>query len=890
MMIPVSTTAIVLLLLVSGGPAQTQGDALIFNGSFDRDTNRDNIPDGWASVGRADIEQKLSLVRDPQRGAVARLACTHFVPGSPDSHVMLAQLDRVGVRRGQWYRFRLWARVENLEAGAVQVSLVNRLRWHDVGLADSFVPRQTWEQFEFNFQAKEDLKPQESRLQIWFTSTGTLDVGDVKMEPTAELRRQWHPQLPLTGVVNALPNSGFECGGAGWGCASAGLPGWGAEVFCLLGQWDSQRVFEGRHSWKLSLSERTLPVCYFDYFEPMAAPVKVLLLGHQGWIPVERGRPYVFSAYVAADRPGPVARMVCRQADGRRIERTFPVGQDWTRIQLSFTAQTDFACGLVGLDLAETAKPEGTLWLDALQWEAGHEASRYQPRQSLEAEVETDHLGNVFTDPNAGLTFRLLASNASETARMLRGVLVVTDYLDQSVWQQDVSLPVPPKEATHVQCDRILAGRRGFFRVHWRPQDGLAQTLRCAVIEPSPERDSVFGMNHAFSWKFLLDLSHLAGVRWWRDWSVKWHTVQPQPGEFDFHVPDTQIDRVLEDQGQVLGLLPFPSTPWATQPDMGKIEQQAGNDRYLQQRLIVAGKPQHLEDFAAYVRAAIQHYRGRIHAFEILNEPLYTTYAVPASFGHTTRDYIALLRTAYETAKTVDPNCTIIGGIASPPDSKWVGEFIEQGGLASCDAMNVHLYPHRGAPDAYETAFRQCGERLKAQGKTKPIWVTEFGCYGDDDPAYTPFTVGDNSMNASLRPSELRAASDLVKFATLFCTAGARKIFYHAGTCAALNEDDAGNIFFEYGGTPRKQYAAQAALSRLLGPDVEFVRKWTEPAALQAFEFRSRGRTVVVLWAQTAGSAPLDIPRGYRALDLMGNRIERPHPVPGEVPMYMVGD
>ena len=229
---------------------------------------------------------------------------------------------------------------------------------------------------------------------------------------------------------------------------------------------------------------------------------------------------------------------------------------------------------------------------------------------------------------------------------------------------------------------------------------------------------------------------------------------------------------------------------------------------------------------------------------------------MPAAFGHTTADYIALLRTAWETAKAVDPSCTIIGGIAAPPDSKWVNEFIDQGGLQWCDAMNLHLYPHRGSPDAYEEAFRNCWERVKSKGPQRPIWVTEIGCYGDDDPPFTPFTVGDSSMNSALRPSELRTAGDLVKFATILCAAGVQKIFYHAGTCDALNQNSAGNIFFEYGGAPRKQYAAQAALSRLLGPDVEFVRKWTEPEGVQAFEFRSRGRSVTVLWARNSPVPP----------------------------------
>ncbi|RPJ33995.1 MAG: hypothetical protein EHM35_10115, partial [Planctomycetaceae bacterium] len=495
------TTSIRILFLttflVPAAIAGAQTDALVFNGSFEQDADKDGIPDGWGTSGRAGIEQRLSVVTDPQRGQVVKLDCTRFVPGFPDSHAMLAQLDRVGVRAGQWYRLRLWARAEDLESASAQVAMVNRRQWDNVGLADSFAPREAWEPFEFFFHAKSDLKPQDSRLQIWFSGTGTLYLDDATLEPIAEFRRQWHPQLPMTGVTNAIPNSGFECGDAGWGCWAPDLPGWGGQVFRLLGEWDDRRAFEGRHSWKLSLSPQTLPVCYFDYFDPIQSPVKTLLIGHEGWVPVERGQSYVFSAYVAADRPNMPVRMVIWQADGRRAQQTFSVGQDWTRVQLAFTAETDFACGFVGLDLRSAEKPEGAVWLDAIQWEQGKEPSPYRPQEPLEAHVETEKTGNIFTDPNAGLIFRLRAFNAADTVQTLTGTLALLDYLDKPVWRQEVRQSIEPKQTTQIEYNRVLAGQRGFFRLQWQPRHGLAETLRCAVIEPSPEPDSIFGMNHA---------------------------------------------------------------------------------------------------------------------------------------------------------------------------------------------------------------------------------------------------------------------------------------------------------------------------------------------------------------------------------------------------------
>jgi len=127
--------------LISNASAAIQADMYVFNGSFEQDSDADGVPDGWAAYGRAGVEQRLSLVVDPQRGHVARLDCRRFEPGLPDSPAMRAQLDRMGVRAGQWYRLRLWARAEDLESGAAQIALVNRKQWDNAGLADSFAPR-----------------------------------------------------------------------------------------------------------------------------------------------------------------------------------------------------------------------------------------------------------------------------------------------------------------------------------------------------------------------------------------------------------------------------------------------------------------------------------------------------------------------------------------------------------------------------------------------------------------------------------------------------------------------------------------------------------------------------------------------------------------------------
>ena len=202
--------------------------------------------------------------------------------------------------------------------------------------------------------------------------------------------------------------------------------------------------------------------------------------------------------------------------------------------------------------------------------------------------------------------------------------------------------------------------------------------------------------------------------------------------------------------------------------------------------------------------------------------------------------------------------------------------------------MNLHLYPHRGDPETYAQAFASCAELMRRVGPVRPIWVTEIGVYADDDPAFRPFRISDSAMNRALRPTELRAAADLVKFAAVMVAHGVRKIFYHAGTCAALNEESVGNLFFEYGGRPRILYAAQAVLASWMGPDVRFLRKWHPVPGLVAYDFVSYHRVFSIVWnPRSSGTKKMELPPGWRAFDLMGNPLKRTHLSVDWVPIYL---
>jgi hypothetical protein len=385
-------------------------------------------------------------------------------------------------------------------------------------------------------------------------------------------------------------------------------------------------------------------------------------------------------------------------------------------------------------------------------------------------------------------------------------------------------------------------------------------------------------------------LARQAGVAWWRDWSTKWQTVEPAKGQFNFSVPDQQIPRVVALDSQVEVLLPFPSSSWSTTAKAAEVEKTAGKDAYLRGRIPLAYAPANLSDFGNYAAETARHYsrlgsRPVTH-YQVLNEPVYTDYALPKAFGYSLEDYLGLLQVASRSLHEADPNCRVVGGISAGLDSAYTRDFIKQGGLKLLDVFDLHMYDPARPAEAYEESFHSLEDLMRAHGGPKPVWITEWGCYADDDPASQPQSVGDATMNRCRWPSERAAAEHIVKFTAVAFGHGVRKIFFHAGTCGTINGPDAGGVLFEYGGAPRKMYAGVATLSRLLGVPKACVCEDNEDG-VHAYVFATGQGYTAIAWADS--ERPAKVVARVRSYDIMGN--EQPL---GDVklqacPVYLLG-
>ncbi len=800
------------------------------------------------------------------------------------------QVGHVTVKAGQWYRLTWQAKARDMQVNAVQVAFSNTRNWSNTGLSHSFPVGSAWRSYEHVFQASQDLPASDSRLQFWYTSTGTLWLADVKLQPATEQRYEYHPQIGTQGVTNFLPNSSFECGAAGWGSYNPAMRTWAGNMFRLFGTIDDQTAFHGNRSMRVAIEKDKAPTFMWDWFDLVDDKVLTPLVANLGWVPLEKGATYVVSCELKADRPEVPARILVHEGERNR-EKMVTVGTQWQRFSMTFRASQDFAWMAVGPDLTESDLHAAVLWIDAVQFEKAGTATDYQPRQGVESRIETASMGNTFLDPDKGIQLQLAASNTTAADAVVQGTLTLTDFFDQPVHVEEVSLPVHAGEDVTKTFNGLVKGRTGFFRATWSPADDRAspQDLRCMVIEPYEGTDSVFDMNHAYGWPFMLHLAKKAGLTWWRDWSVKWHEVEPEKGRFDFSGTDPQIDRVVDEGLNLEVMFPFPSCDWSTTADMAAIRKVEPN-KYRHNVLRYACAPDSEEDFRNYVARCVRQYRDRIRYYQVFNEPVYTHYSLPNRLGYGVSDYIRWLNMAADAIRSEREDAVVVGGMGIWASSSWTHDFVNAGGLAKVDVLDLHNYPVTADPESYEPDMAQLAQLMEKRGETRPVWLTEFGCYADDDPYRTPQQVGDAAMRKCLWPSEREAAQSLVQAAAAFGSHGLRKLFLHAGTCGPINGSSAGGVFFEYGGTPRKMLPAVWAFSQLVDADFQPVDTGPQPEDMRVYLFKVKRGILAIAWTREETPVPVTVGDDVAIIDIMGNHVDKPEVELTATPVYFLTD
>jgi GH35 family endo-1,4-beta-xylanase len=221
---------------------------------------------------------------------------------------------------------------------------------------------------------------------------------------------------------------------------------------------------------------------------------------------------------------------------------------------------------------------------------------------------------------------------------------------------------------------------------------------------------------------FGMDIHSIgAGTPWpsvtalpaWRLWDahVTWRDLEPSPGVFNFSLLDFYV-RVAGQHHTEL-LLTLAATPqWASQRPTEPAALGPG----------AAAPPARMQDWDNFVTRVATGYKGRIHAYEILNEPNLTEF-----FTGTVSDELAMLRDAYQIIKKIDPAAVVVSPSFTRDGVQQLDQLLQMGGAQYMDAVGFHFYFFPGEPETMEPIVDSVAGVLSANNINKPVWDTEIG-------------------------------------------------------------------------------------------------------------------------------------------------------------------
>lgn len=205
-------------------------------------------------------------------------------------------------------------------------------------------------------------------------------------------------------------------------------------------------------------------------------------------------------------------------------------------------------------------------------------------------------------------------------------------------------------------------------------------------------------------------------IRLW-DTRTAWLNVQPRPDRFDFSHLDAHLDRA-EAAGVDHITLVLAGTPrWAATRELPTDAPWLGPGS--------AAPPTDIEDWRGFVSAVTERYRGRIHAYEIGNEPNLTQF-----WSGDYRQLAILVREAADIIRAQDPRARILAPaplITELRDVLHARELWANLTPGSVDVLSFHYYPRSpGSIEHLPAIVRHLKGAAHQSGFAgTQLWITE---------------------------------------------------------------------------------------------------------------------------------------------------------------------
>jgi len=219
----------------------------------------------------------------------------------------------------------------------------------------------------------------------------------------------------------------------------------------------------------------------------------------------------------------------------------------------------------------------------------------------------------------------------------------------------------------------------------------------------------------------------------WAKVQIPWSSYESSKGNINFGTLDSIVNTV-QARGVRL-LFSVTGVPnWALRPGANSVQ---------------SGPPANTQDFGNFIGALSSRYKGKVQAYEIFNETNHTGWS-----GYwTPAEYVGVLKIAYQTIKSNDPNAVVVSAAPSPgavpgivvDDVDWIDQLYQAGLKDYSDAVGVHTnIASANPPDSWISDpccsgrkwhgsffFRRIQQvrdvMVKYGDGNKQIWSTEHG-------------------------------------------------------------------------------------------------------------------------------------------------------------------
>ncbi|MDK1032375.1 MAG: hypothetical protein QGD94_10240, partial [Planctomycetia bacterium] len=267
-----------------------------------------------------------------------------------------------------------------------------------------------------------------------------------------------------------------------------------------------------------------------------------------------------------------------------------------------------------------------------------------------------------------------------------------------------------------------------------------------SVVSPRDTKirpDSSFGCHR---WSATnLERVHILGIRWTRgDGYCSWNNIEPKKGVFEYETTE-----VVWEKKSKLGFIPMPildyMANWDVPAEELKKQRWNGEKGHGQGGYLYGWShvPSNFNEYGNYAAKMARHFKGRIFAWNIWNEP-------DCFWGGTKQQYVDLVQEAYQEIKKIQPDALIVAG-----DALNMGSFEQMYKLGIgkyTDVIGVHyimgsqVVTRMTGKGIYDKIMAMRKIMAKYGDEDKPLWDTEENVNNQPTPedranAYVYFHV-----------------------------------------------------------------------------------------------------------------------------------------------------